>query len=213
MKTTPLRLLTGPHWVAHTIGVRKVAKIFAGGIRLNAKLMEDLDLAAELHDLGKCDSRFQALLTGMKVSSEQHLLAKSPDRDLGGDVLKERRKWSGYPEGARHEFVSVALVERSPVLDSAHDRDLVIHLIGTHHGYGRAFAPIWSDPEDPEISVANNGRVLSTKAAPHLHQIDSGWVDRFWLLNARYGVWGLAFLEAVIRRADCVQSRREQEGL
>lgn len=200
--------------VAHTNGVREIARIFAKGIRLSAELIEDLELTAQLHDLGKCDGRFQAFLAGVKVASESELLAKSP----GGGVitpktLKERQKRSGYPKGARHEFSSVALVSQSSALDCAHDRDLVIHLIGTHHGFGRPFVPVWNDPDAPELSIRYNGLMLSANAAPRLHQLDSGWVDRFWSLNERYGAWGLAYLEAIVRRADCVQSRREQEEL
>ena len=28
------------------------------------------------------------------------------------------------------------------------DRDLVLHLIGTHHGYGRPYFPVWKEDQD-----------------------------------------------------------------
>lgn len=46
----------------HGEGVRDNARRFAAACRLPQKLMDDLALAAWLHDLGKADPRFQLLL-------------------------------------------------------------------------------------------------------------------------------------------------------
>jgi CRISPR-associated endonuclease/helicase Cas3 len=89
------------------------------------------------------------------------------------------------------------------------DRDLTLHLIGTHHGHGRPLAPFWRDAETIEVEIDGQHCVLSD--AYQLGRFDSGWVDQFWRLNRSYGWWGLAFLEALLRRADCMVSREEQE--
>ena len=99
----------------------------------------------------------------------------------------------------------------SGLLSEAHDRDLVLHLIGTHHGCGRPFFPVWDDEPGFTVLVEAEGKSFETSSGKELARIDSGWVDRFALLNRRYGYWGLAYLEAILRRADCMQSRREEQ--
>lgn len=198
----------------HTRGVMEVGEHFTSALRVPQELAEDIALAIKLHDIGKADLRFQAMLHGgdyAKAAAEPVPLAKSPARMAAPAELRRARKRARYPEGCRHEFVSVGLIERHPVLEQAHDRDLVLHLIGTHHGYCRSFVPVWFDDEPPGMTVEMNGFSCSGRAAPYLHRLDSGWTERFWRLNEQYGYWGLAYLEAIVRRADCVQSRTERE--
>jgi CRISPR-associated endonuclease/helicase Cas3 len=84
--------------------------------------------------------------------------------------------------------------------------DLFLHLIASHHGHARPLAPVCNDPEPPSI----HGRL--GKASISLcgddrsrwipHRVDSGLADRFWRLTRRYGWWGLAYLEAIVRLGD-----------
>ena len=71
---------------------------------------------------------------------------------------------------------------------------------------------LWSD-DSPHFRVAaeHNGTRLEGSSGCEQAELGSGWTERFWRLNKRYGYWGLAYLEAILRRADCVQSRKEED--
>jgi CRISPR-associated endonuclease/helicase Cas3 len=198
---------------AHTQGVVQHTGKFARCCGLADELVEDLVLAARLHDLGKCDLRFQAMLQGgshARAAAEAEPLAKSVSNQAVAEYREALRR-SGYPKGARHEFTSVALVRGRRVLESAHDQELVLHLIGTHHGYGRPFPPVCCETQPVTVYVLFGGERLEACSAHGMERLDAGWTDQFWTLIRRYGFWGLAYLEAILRRADCVQSRKEQE--
>ena len=101
------------------------------------------------------------------------------------------------------------------MLAAAHDSDLVLWLVGTHHGRGRpAFVPI-SDPNPPfyrvdyKATIAGECIVFSGPVRHGLHEPTSGWPDRFFRLIDRYGHWGLAYLEALVRLSDARRSRAE----
>jgi len=93
-------------------------------------------------------------------------------------------------EGYRHEFGSLLKAE---CRDLPHDtRDLILHLIAAHHGYAR-----------PVISSAG-----CEYGAPSVLASTAGDVAlRFARLQRRYGPWGLAWREAILRAADQNASR------
>lgn len=90
--------------------------------------------------------------------------------------------WLSLPRGWRHEMASVARFEDA--------EDLVRWLVGTHHGSGR---PLF--PAAPEIA---------------LWRRMGDWAGLRATLTARWGHWGLAFLEALVRIADWRVSDTEQ---
>lgn len=198
--------------VAHSEDVWHWAEDFADRLGLPDDVREDLVLAAWLHDVGKADPRFQKWLVGgsaVGLALLDEPLAKSSQtlRDLRAS--QQARQRAGYPEGYRHELLSVAMVARNAdLLDKAHDRELVLHLIGSHHGWCRPFAPFLDHPEDIQVAVSiRNGpeganAELGAGTRHQLAQLDSGVTDRFWNLTERYGWWGLAWLEAILRLAD-----------
>jgi len=194
----------------HVDGVVEHVQSFARASGMGSELAEALEEAAKLHDSGKCDERFQAML-GARIDGADALLAKS-----GGGISnaerERRRRFAKYPRNARHELWSVALAEKSERINDSPLRDLILHLIGTHHGYGRPFAPVWEEQESIEVASPDPRLKATGKNVRNLWSLGSGWVDRFSRLNRTYGYWGLAYLEAILRRADCVQSREEQEG-
>jgi CRISPR-associated endonuclease/helicase Cas3 len=195
----------------HTDGVVQKAVDFARGCGLPDSAAAAIRFAAAMHDYGKCDDRFQMLLDPLRDPAEEPLAKGRADLPPVAELL---RRWpiAGYPKGARHEFGSVAIAEKYSKWPEDCDRDLVLYLIGTHHGYGRALAPIWKE-EDPgcEICASIDGERVTVEGVDRVASVDSGWVDRYWRLTRKYGWWSLAYLEAVLRRADCVRSREEQE--
>jgi CRISPR-associated endonuclease/helicase Cas3 len=104
------------------------------------------------------------------------------------------------------------MIEQSEAaLAKAHDRELVMHLVASHHGWCRPFAPALDD-EDARVVTLQHGEVEMAASARHrLAQLSSGVAQRFWTLNERYGCWGLAWLEAVLRLADHRASEEREE--
>ena len=112
--------------------------------------------------------------------------------------------------GMRHELASVALAESNPaVLASAHDKDLVLHLIGTHHGYGRPLPPIVEDSNPQTLSYELDGNSMEANSDLVESALALDMSDRFWSLIERYGYYGLAWLEAILRLANHKQSEQE----
>lgn len=190
---------------SHMDGVGSRAGRIARRLGLPAGVLADLKLAGRLHDLGKVDTRFQAQLVGgdaIELAMRDEPLAKS---------LPDVRWHPGtYPRGMRHEMASVALAESNvDVLRLAADRDLVLHLVGTHHGFGRPLPAIVEDDEPQTLAYTFDGHELeaSSDLAPGPQAMDMA--DRFWRLTERYGYHGLAWLEAILRLADHQQSAAE----
>src|SRR5690606_6053701 len=116
----------------------------------------------------------------------------------------------GYPVGMRHEYASAELIASSAeLLAQAHDPDLVMHLVTTHHGHGRALAIHVDDPDPVTIEVESHGHRLTARSSFECGAVGSASVERFVRLNRRYGWHGLAWLEALFRLADHRRSEEE----
>jgi CRISPR-associated endonuclease/helicase Cas3 len=195
----------------HTRGVTRWVRSFAALLGVGDELSLSLARAAELHDLGKADPRFQFLLYGDEPGDV--LLAKSGG-DLDAHERNEVHRLSGLPRGFRHEFVSVALVRHQrDLLNGLAERqgELAEYLIGTHHGRGRPFVPVINEPAGAEpVCFRWGDRELCASPDHRLWHLEQGWADRFWELVGRHGPWGLAYVEAVLRLADGACSAEEQ---
>ena len=195
---------TGVALGRHLDGVGERAADTVDRLGLDTRFMEDFRLAGRLHDIGKVDRRFQSQLAGGDPVTVEMLgepLAKSlPGR------LKVRR----YPAGMRHELASVAMIGSDrDVLCQAHDKDLVLHLVGTHHGWGRPLPPVITDPEPQTLTYTFDGHTLEVNSDLVDSPLALEMADRFWRLVDRYGYHGLAWLEAIFRLADHRQSAEE----
>ncbi len=208
----PLRL--------HLDGVARWASQFAEAVGLPDSLVADIEAAALLHDVGKADPRFQAMLRGGNrwLGATIELLAKSGGAPRSAAERRRMREECGYPAGGRHELLSVRLAEQAEALLAGRDRDLVLHLIASHHGACRPFAPVVIDPLETEstnsahvVRVVLESGMLEARLVTGLERLDSGITTRFWILNRRYGWWGLAFLEGLLRVADWCRSEEEED--
>lgn len=184
----------------HMSNVADAAKRYAKslGFGQDDGLADLLDTTARLHDAGKADQRFQRMLhrSTLPLPANEPLLAK--DNGL------PRTGHDYYPKGFRHELVSSRLAEGV----DAPDRDLLLHLIESHHGYCRPSAPPVRDPDAGPVEYKFKGRMLRATPATGLEKVGSGASRRFWECTRRYGWWGLAWITALFLLADWEVSRR-----
>lgn len=188
----------------HHDDVAREVEGFARRLGLNDRVHQALVEAARAHDAGKADPRFQRfleLVSGRPNSGEP--LAKSGRRPPPGEERVARAR-ARLPQRFRHEALSVRwAAAQLETKKSNTDLDLVLWLIGTHHGFGRPFFP-HDDPWDDQHRELL-GQALPAGAGPN--RLDFDWRGYDWpglmqQLQKRYGVWGLAFLEACLRLAD-----------
>lgn len=168
----------------HQAWVADEARSIAANLELSAELARVLVIAGRLHDEGKQVERWQR---AFHVPKPQRPLAKST-RAPNVHAL------GGY----RHELGSLPFVERDPeflALNEA-DRDLVLHLVAAHHGRARPVLPT-DGAEEPPALLKVRAREIAL---------------RFDRLSRRFGPWGLAWLEALLRAADQRASKRNDLG-
>ncbi len=190
--------------LAHGNAVGQVAERAGTALGLPTRLADVIRKAGTLHDIGKADERFQCWLDpeASRLASSTVPLAKS---------VTPRSRWSaarrasGWPFGGRHEELSGRLVKAwlaqgGHGLD-AEECDLLTHLVMSHHGKGRPLiAPVADGPAQPVAWTFQDGTAVTVEA--DLSCTDWSQPSRFRSLNERFGPWGLALLEAIVRQAD-----------
>jgi len=155
------------------------------GLRGDAALA--LALAARLHDEGKRAASWQRAFNAPRAKDargEYRVFAKTR-----GPFLKN--VLGGY----RHEFGSLPYAEGDHAVSALppDDRDLVLHLIAAHHGGARPVIGTEGCTDGPPSVLEARAREVAL---------------RFARLQKRWGPWGLAWLEALMRAADQRASRR-----
>ncbi len=167
----------------HLESAKQFAQVLVDKLGLHDPEASALNLAARWHDLGKHRKVWQRSIGNSAYP--QRVLAKSGGKmrpiDLGN---------------FRHEFGSLIDVSRCrEFLDSDRNvRDVVLHLIAAHHGRARPHFPADEafDPEHTEKDAAEIARRVTR---------------RFARLQRKYGRWGLAYLESLLRAADALASQ------
>ena len=167
-------------WTSHVDDVVRHATAIVRHLSLDEKHKHAVVLAARFHDHGKRRAAFQRVLGNFQ--NAEPLLAKSG--------VKNRH--NQLKEDYRHEFGSLIDLEEEEDFQKLTDddmKDLVRHLIATHHGNGR---PHFPNPYDSEHADTEN----VAREVPR----------RFARLQRKYGRWGLAYLESLLRAADWAAS-------
>jgi CRISPR-associated endonuclease/helicase Cas3 len=185
----------------HSENVERAAAEIGAGI--DAKQKAAFQMAAKYHDYGKADVRYQAWLLGGDRMAAQY--APKPVAKSGLPLVR----WlPELPGGFRHELLSLMFAERASGVD-AELRDLILHLVASHHGRCRPFAPFVADENAECVSCGgiSIGKREREEFSPC--SVDSGISERFWILTRHYGWWGLAYLEALFRLADWKASENE----
>lgn len=208
--TAPFRVTLRRHLRDVASGAESQGRL----VGLPDDLVKAVELAGRAHDLGKADERFQAMLHRgdvLAALASPEPLAKS-GMDPGDRYEYQRaREQSKWPAGMRHEAISAALVAElartSPGLFEGLDVDLVHHLVQSHHGRARPLLPpIVDDSPRPVVGVLP-GPDAACQVASDRDLVDWKGPDRFARLGRRYGWWGLALLESMVRLADMTASK------
>lgn len=161
------------------------------GLKATARhVAEAVVIAARWHDRGKDRPAWQ------------RAIGNAPPRRAQGASWKPWAKSGqrGFDDsecGAyRHEFGSLREASEDPTIRSHPERDLIFHLIAAHHGWARPhFEPDQWDIADGVPDEENAAVAAET-------------MRRFARLQRRFGHWGLAWLESLMRAADYSATRR-----
>lgn len=192
----------------HQCSVESRVERFLRILDLPAEIRQDVMVAARHHDDGKKDPRFQKLL---------HFRLREPQSYDDGTYLAKSRYYSPVYEarirremnlrGWRHEQRSAAECWANRNDLDANDLELVTRLAGTSHGHGRSCFHDNAETLIPRYVMEHD----DTGPAPNISDIrhaaeelfdDGMWERTITRTSERYGYWGVAYFEAILRAAD-----------
>ncbi len=180
-------------WEDHTNQVTGNAEHLAGALLSDRDdLAKALVLAARCHDLGKRREVWQRSIGNPRP---KEWYAKSGRDPLTGklwrplELTRYRHEFGSLVDTLHESQREFADFRRLP----AEVQDLVLHLIAVHHGYGRPHFP-----EDRAFDPEAKGQ--------QAEEIAAAVMQRFARLQRRFGRWGLAYLESLLRAADYAAS-------
>jgi CRISPR-associated endonuclease/helicase Cas3 len=175
----------------HQSWAEEQAKEIAAAMGLSGNAAKALALAASLHDEGKKAPRWQRAFKASRDAARFDLAI--PLAKTRGPI--DHAILAGY----RHEFGSLRYVEESAEFQAlpVDFRELVLHLVAAHHGQARPVIETRGCDDGPPSVLEERALAVAL---------------RFARLQKRWGPWGLAWWETLLRAADQQASRRLEEG-
>ena len=175
----------------HQSCAEQKARCIGERLGLSGIVLEMLALAALLHDEGKRASNWQRAFRAPRekdATGAWKIFAKTR-----GPISQELL--GGY----RHEFGSLPVVEADARFKALPEdwRDLLLHLIAAHHGRARPVIGKRGFKGMPPSALDEPAREVAL---------------RFARLQKRWGPWGLAWWEALLRAADQQASRENDQA-
>ena len=161
------------------------ARTLGSALGLPDAYVDMLAVAARLHDEGKRHWRWR------------WQRAFNAPRD-GKDYAKTKGPINRGLEEYRHEFGSLPCAEGDEKFKALPPdlQKLALHLVAAHHGWARPVIPT-SGSDDPPSVLEERARDVAL---------------RFARLQKRWGPWGLAWCESLLRAADQQASRDNDVG-
>lgn len=151
-----------------------------------------LATAARLHDEGKRARNWQRAFCAERDAKKFNI--EGPLAKTRGPI--NQSVLGGY----RHEFGSLPYAKADEEFKtlSPELQDLALHLVAAHHGFARPVIAIDGCEDAPPTMLAERAREVAL---------------RYARLQKRWGPWGLAWWEALLRAADAQASRdNDQRG-
>lgn len=164
----------------HEVWIAERVRDLGRRLRLSDSYSEMLSIAASLHDEGKRTKRWQRAFNAANDGCE-YAKTRGP---INYALL----------DGYRHEFGSLSVAESDARLRQLPSdlRDLALHLIAAHHGFARPLIGTNGCEDAPPSALEDRARDVAL---------------RFARLQRRWGPWGLAWWESLLRAADQQASR------
>ena len=168
----------------HHAWTERKARTLASALRLPDVYAEMLAVSARLHDEGKRHARWQR---AFNAPGDGRVYAKTK-----GPINFKRL------DSYRHEFGSLPFAERDEGFRALRPdlRELALHLVVAHHGRARPVISTSGCDEPPAV----------------LEERACNVALRFARMQKRWGPWGLAWWEALLRAAD-QQASRDNDSL
>jgi CRISPR-associated endonuclease/helicase Cas3 len=172
----------------HLNDTREAAARLVSGLPLEPELRDVIVLAAAYHDLGKDRERWQNSIGNRDYPEVKW--AKSGKYAASGEHLCYR-----------HEFGSILDMQDEPSFKRLSDdaKDLVLHLIAAHHGRARPHFNSRESLDDKHPTQATRDFAIEVPR-------------RFARQQRKFGRWGLAYLESLVRTADYEASVKAEGG-
>lgn len=172
----------------HHADCQRSAERISDRLHLPAPLRRVLAEAAGMHDSGKARRNWQAFAGNPRWTGDPAKALAKFSRGGGPALLKIGE------EVYRHEFGSLHDAVSQPALvnDVGEEwRDLFLHVLAAHHGKARPVIAAVDEKYPPTLCAT-----VAREAAL-----------RFVRLQKRFGPWGLAWIETLLRAADVAASR------